>query len=195
MNKRSKKALKNYVYRRPLTGSKLIFLGALAMMIWSVWECVIRVDSFDSIFGVTVRFMKEKGLLREYIEELLHDPASRMELINPLILAAISLFALIVFFSSRFWKQGFLAIPVCAAIMFFHTSDNMIVRTLNLFETIKFASAGAVIAGESMNIASALTRKRQYRKQITARKKERRLPSHGTRKTLIPERRRSEINM
>ena len=195
MNKRSKKALKNYVYRRPLTGSKLVFLGALAMMIWSVWECVIRVDSFDSIFGVTVRFMKEKGLLREYIEELLHDPASRMELINPVILAAISLFALIVFFSSRFWKQGFLAIPVCAAIMFFHTSDNMIVRTLNLFETIKFASAGAVIAGESMNIASALTRKRQYRKQITARKKERRLPSHGTRKTLIPERRRSEINM
>ncbi len=195
MNKRSKKALKNYVYRRPLTGSKLVFLGALAMMIWSVWECVIRVDSFDSIFGVTVRFMKEKGLLREYIEELLHDPASRMELINPVILAAISLFALIVFFSSRFWKPGFLAIPVCVAIMFFHTSDNMIVRTLNLFETIKFASAGAVIAGESMNIVSALTRKRQYRKQITARKKERRLPSHGTRKTLIPERRHPEIDM
>lgn len=195
MNKRSKKALKNYVYRRPLTGSKLVFLGALAMMIWSVWECVIRVDSFDSIFGVTVRFMKEKGLLREYIEELLHDPASRMELINPVILAAIFLFALIVFFSSRYWKPGFLAIPVCAAIMFFHTSDNMIVRTLNLFETIKFASAGAVIAGESMNIASALTRKRQYRKQITARKKERRLPSHGTRKTLIPERRHPEIDM
>lgn len=195
MNKRSKKALKNYVYRRPLTGSKLVFLGALAMMIWSVWECVIRVDSFDSIFGVTVRFMKEKGLLREYIEELLHDPASRMELINPVILAAISLFALIVFFSSRFWKPGFLAIPVCAAIMFFHTTGNMIFRTLNLFETIKFASAGAVIAGESMNIVSALTRKRQYRKQITARKKERHLSSHVTRKTLIPERRHPEIDM
>ena len=195
MNKRSKKALKNYVYRRPLSGSKLVFLGALAMMIWSVWECVIRVDSFDSIFGVTVRFMKEKGLLKEYIEQLLNDPASRMELINPVILAAISVFALIVFFSSRYWKPGFFAIPVCAAIMFFHTSDNMIVRTLNLFETIKFASAGAVIAGESMNIASALTRKKQYRKQIDAHKKERRLPSHGTRKTLIPERRHPEIDM
>lgn len=195
MKKTNKKALKNYIYRRPLIGSKLVFLGALAMMIWSVWECVIRIDSFDSIFGVTLRFMKEHNLLKEYIEELLRNPESRMELLNPVILALIALFAFIVFLSSRYWKPGFLAIPLAGLIMFFHTSDNMIVRTLNLFETIKYASAASMIAGEGLNIFSALTRTHQYKKQLAARKKARSLPSHGTRKTLIPERRYPEIDM
>lgn len=189
------KALTNYIYRRPLIGSKLVFLGALAMMIWSVWECIVRVDSFDRIFGVTVRFMKEQGLLKQYIQELLNDPGARMEILNPVILSGIALFALIVFFTSRYWKPAFLAIPLAALVMFFHTSENMIVRTFNLFETIKFASAGAIIGGEGLNIFSALTRRHKYYKQLKARRKTKSLPAHGTRKTLIPERRNFELDM
>ena len=194
---KQKKALREYIYRKPLIGGKLVFLGALVMFIWSGWECILRYDAMDGMTKAYMNLVKTHNIpIREAIQNILDTPEARADLMNIIVLGAIAVFALFAFFFSRFWKPGFLVIPVCALIMFYHTSDSLIVRTLNLFESIKFVSAGAVIAGESLSICSALQRKRKFRKQLKAGKSApRRLPAHGTSKTLIPERKKPGFGM
>lgn len=191
------KALKEYIYRKPLLGGKLVLLGALAMLIWAGWECVVRYDAMDGMTKAYINLAKNNSIpLREAVETIWNTPEARQDWLNLIVLGAVSVFALFTFFFSRYWKIGFLVIPVCALVMLFHTSDSVLLRTLNLFETVKFASAGAVMAGEAMNIYSALVRKRQYKKRLAAKKKSARpLPAHGKRKTLIPERRHPGIGM
>lgn len=192
-----KKALREYIYRKPLIGGKLVLLGALVMFIWSGWECILRYDAMDGMTKAYMNLVKTYNIpIREAIENIWNTPEAREDWLNIIILGAIAVFALFSFFFSRFWKPGFLVIPVCALIMFYHTSDSLIVRTLNLFEGIKFVSAGAVMAGEGLNIYSAIQRKRKFRKELKSRKAApRRLPAHGTSKTLIPERKKPGIGM
>lgn len=194
---KQKKALREYIYRKPLIGGKLVFLGALVMFIWSGWECILRYDAMDGMTKAYINLVKTYNIpVREAIQNIWNTPEAREDWLNILILGSIAVFALVSFFLSRFWKPGFLVIPVCAAIMFYHTSESMIVRTLNLFEGIKFVSALAVMSGESMNIYSALQRKRRFLKELKAGKKApRRLPAHGTSKTLISERKKPGFGM
>ncbi|MBQ1257826.1 MAG: hypothetical protein IIX93_11220 [Clostridia bacterium] len=194
---KQKKALREYIYRKPLIGGKLVFLGALVMFIWSGWECILRYDAMDGMTKAYINLVKTYNIpVREAIQNIWNTPEAREDWLNILILGSIAVFALVSFFLSRFWKPGFLVIPVCVAIMFYHTSESMIVRTLNLFEGIKFVSALAVMSGESMNIYSALQRKRRFLKELKAGKKApRRLPAHGTSKTLIPERKKPGFGM
>ncbi len=194
---KQKKALREYIYRKPLTGGKLVLLGALVMFIWAGWECILRYDAMDGMTKAYMNLVKTHNIpVREAIQNIWDTPEAREDWLNIIILGAIAVFALFSFFFSRFWKPGFVIIPVCAMVMFYHTSDSLIVRTLNLFEGIKFVSAGAVIFGESLNIYSAFQRKRKFRKQLKVGKKaQRRLPAHGTSKTLIPERKKPGFGM
>jgi len=194
---KNKKALREFIYRKPLAGGKLVLLGALIMFIWSGWECILRYDAMDGMTKAYMNLVKNHNIpIREAIQTIWDTPEARQDWINIIVLAAIAVFALFSFFSSRFWKPGFLVIPVCASILFYHTSDSMLVRTLNLFETIKYVSVGAVMFGEGLNIYSALQRKRKFKKQLAAgRKTARRMPAHGTSKTLIPEHKKRGIGM
>lgn len=194
---KQKNALREYIYRKPLTGGKLVLLGALVMFIWSGWECLLRYDAMDGMTKAYMNLVKAQNVsIREAIQTIWDTPEARADWMNIIILGAIAIFALFSFFFSRFWKPGFVIIPVCVMVMFYHTSDSLIVRTLNLFESVKFVSAGAVIAGESLNIYSAIRRKRKYKKQLKAGKAaKRRLPAHGTSRTLIPEHKSRGISM
>ncbi len=191
------KALKNYIYSRPLAGGKLVLLGALVMMVWAGWECVLRFDAMDGMTKAYMNLVKNNNIpLKEAIRTIWETPEARQDWMNLMVLSSIAVFALIPFFLSRYWKPGFLVIPACVVIMLYHTSDLVIIRTLNLFETVKFVSAGAVMLGEGLNITSALQRKRQYKKQLAAsRKAHRRIPVHGSSKTLIPEHKKRGIGM
>ena len=190
------KALKNYIYSRPLAGGKLILLGALVMMVWAGWECVLRFDAMDGMTKAYMNLVKNNDIpLKEALQTIWETPEARQDWTNLFVLSGIAVFALFPFFMSRYWKPGFLIIPACAAIMLYHTSDLVIIRTLNLFEAVKFASAGAVILGEGLNIHSALLRKRRYKKQLSQRKHTRRIPAHGSAKTLIPEHKKRGLGM
>lgn len=194
---KQRNALREYIYRKPLMGAKLVLLGTLVMFIWSGWECILRYDAIDGMTKAYMNLVKTHNIpIREAISNIWDTPEAREDLMNIIVLGAIAVFALFSFFFSRFWKPGFVIIPVCAMVMFYHTSDSLIVRTLNLFESIKYVSAGAVILGEGMNIYSALLRKRKFKKQLKAGKAAvRRLPAHGTSKTLIPERKKPGFGM
>lgn len=194
---KQRNALREYIYRKPLMGAKLVLLGALVMFIWAGWECILRYDAMDGMTKAYMNLVKTHNIpIREAIQNIWNTPEARADWMNIIILGAIAIFALFSFFFSRFWKPGFVIIPVCAMVMFYHTSDSLIVRTLNLFEGIKFVCAGAVILGEGMNIYSALLRKRKYKKQLKAGKAaKRRLPVHGTSRTLIPEHKSRGISM
>lgn len=194
---KQRNALREYIYRKPLMGAKLVLLGALVMFIWAGWECILRYDAMDGMTKAYMNLVKTHNIpIREAIQNIWNTPEARADWMNIIILGAIAIFALFSFFFSRFWKPGFVIIPVCAMVMFYHTSDSLIVRTLNLFEGIKFVCAGAVILGEGMNIYSALLRKRKYKKQLKAGKAaKRRLPAHGTSRTLIPEHKSRGISM
>ena len=171
-------------------------LGALVMMVWAGWECVLRYDAMDGMTKAYMNLVKNNNIpLKEALKTIWETPEARKDWMNLIILAGIAVFALIPFFMSRYWKPGFLVIPACAAIMLYHTSDLVIIRALNLFETVKFASAGAIIFGESLNIHSALHRRRKYKKRLSASRKARRIPAHGTTKTLIPEHKKRGIGM
>ncbi len=194
---KNKKALREFIYRKPLAGGKLILLGALVMFIWSGWECILRYDAMDGMTKAYMNLVKNYNIpIREAIKNIWDTPEARQDWINIIVLALIAVFALFSFFFSRFWKPAFLVIPVCAMILFYHTSESLIVRTLNLFESIKYVSAGAIIAGEGLNVYSALQRKRKFKKQLASGKRAtRHLPAHGTSKTLIPERKHPGISM
>ncbi|MBR3927385.1 MAG: hypothetical protein IKJ65_00125 [Clostridia bacterium] len=194
---KNKKALKEYIYRRPLLGGKLVLLGALVMFIWSGWECILRYDAMDGMTKAYMNLVKTYNIpIREAIKNIWNTPEARQDWMNIIVLGSISLFGLFAFFFSRFWKPGFFIIPVCVLVMSYSTTDSLIVKTLNLFESIKYVSAGAVIAGEGLNIYSAFVRKHKYKKQLAqGRKAARRLPAHGTSKTLIPEHKKRGIGM
>lgn len=194
---KQRKALREFIYRKPLAGGKLVLLGALIMFIWSGWECILRYDAMDGMTKAYMNLVKNNNIpIQEAIRTIWDTPEARQDWLNIITLAAIAVFALFSFFFSRFWKPGFIVIPACAIIMLYHTSDSLLVRTLNLFEGIKYVSAGAVIFGESLNIYSAFQRKRKFRKALKAGKKApRRLPAHGTSKTLIPEHKSRGISM
>ena len=194
---KNKKALREFIYRKPLAGGKLVLLGALVMFIWAGWECILRYDAMDGMTKAYMNLVKTHNIpIREAIETIWNTPEARQDWINIIVLAAIAVFALFAFFLSRFWKPGFLVIPMCAMILFYHTSESLLVRTLNLFEAIKLACAGAIICGEGMNIFSALQRKWKYKKQLTAGKKSaRRLSSRGTVTALMPGHNQPGIDM
>ena len=209
---KNKRALKQYVRSRSFPGEKFILLGALAMLLWAFWECAIRFDLAVDYVKSHYRYV-EKGVLtlRQVLEINLYTAETYSTVIVPLILACIALFAVIVILLHDHWVPSFFIIPVAVLIMFFHTSDSVFVRILNMFEGIKFASCGVVIGGQVLNTASAIYRIRGYRKRL--REKERKrlaagkhtrpapqkadimlpppAPKHGTTGTLIPERKRS----
>lgn len=186
---KNKKALKEFMYRQPLMGGKLVLLGALVMFIWAGWECILRYDAMDGMTRAYINLVKTYNIpIREAIENIWNTPEARQDWINIIVLASISVFALISFFLSRFWKPGFIIIPMCILVMSYSTTESLIVKTLNLFESIKYLSAGAVMTGEALNIFTAVHRKRLYKKQLSAGKKSRRrLPVQSASKNLLPE--------
>lgn len=191
------KALKEYIYRKPLLGSKLALLGALVMFLWAGWECLLRYDAMDGMTMAYMNLVKNNSIpLREAVETIWNTPEARQDWLNLIVLSSIAVFGLFTFFFSRFWKPGILVIPVCILIMFYHTSDSMIVRTLNLFEAVKLASAGAVVCGETLNIYSALQRKHRYKKQLAQKHRSTRLLSEpGAKKKSLSKQRHAEIDM
>lgn len=194
---KNKKPLKEFIYRRPLSGGKLVLLGSLIMFIWSGWECILRYDAMDGMTKAYMNLVKTYNIpIREAIENIWNTPEARQDWINIIVLGAIAVFALFSFFFSRFWKPGFFVIPVCLLVMSYHTSNSLIVRTLNLFESIKYVCAGAMITGESLNIYSALVRKHKYKKRLAEGVKDPlQLPEGKKRKALIPENAQTGFDM
>lgn len=183
------KAIRRAVYRAPLPGRTLTLYGALIMLAWSVWECIIRVDAMDGVTKAYFRLAREQGTpLYDALRILWDTEEARRDILNPLILGLIALFALIVILLHRRWTPGFAFIPICVAAAFFHTSDSLIVRALNLFETMKLASCAAVAAGSGVKIVCALSRRKRERKRLLQHKQKNARLSHGTSRTLIPER-------
>ena len=183
------KAIRRAVYRTPLPGRTLTLLGALLMLAWSVWECAVRLDAMDGVTKAYFRLAREQGTpLGEALRVLWDTEEARKDLLNPAILGCVALFSLFALVLHRRWKPGFLCVPVCVAILFFHTSDIRIVRALNLFETMKLASCAAVAAGSGCKIVCALNRRRREHKRISEPERKNARLSHGNASTLIPER-------
>lgn len=183
-----KTALKLAVYRRPLPGSKWIFLGSLLMLVWAVWEFNTRSDAMD---GMTQAYFKlvrtfEIGW-KDALRVILETPRARKDVLNLFWLALIALFAVVSTIAGRKWTAGFFLIPACAAVFLFHTSESALMQAFNPFEVMKVLSCAGVGAGSVMNIASALSRRAAEKKRLERMRKRKKKLTHGTEKTLIPE--------
>lgn len=180
------RALDRAVYRRPLPGSRWIFLGSLIMLVWAAGEFVTRADAVDGVtqayFALVRRF---EIRLWDALSVLWETPDARKSILNLLALVLIGVFAVASMIWGRRWRSGFVLIPACVCVFLFHTSESTLLQALNPFELMKTASCAAIWAGSGMNIASALTRRAAEKKRLA---KPRRTLSHGTEKTLIPER-------
>ncbi|MBQ3079660.1 MAG: hypothetical protein IJC48_06665 [Clostridia bacterium] len=179
--------VKRAIYYMPLPGGKLVLLGAFAMLIWAIWECAVRLDAMDGMTKAYFNLVRDgKVTLTEAIENILNTPEAKKDWINPIILSAIALFSIFTMLFHGKWKMTFLYIPVCVLIFFYQTSDNMLVRFMNLFEVIKYGACGAIAAGSLWNTGSALYRRREYFRRLKTRRDARRLQEGPRSRTMIP---------
>ena len=176
------------VYRRPLPGSKWVFLGSLLMFVWAVWEFVTRANAVDGVTRAYFELVRRFEIsLRDALSVLWETPKARKSIVNLACLGAIAVFAAAGMIWGRKWRSGFFLIPACAAVFLFHTMENPWLQAINPFELMKTAACAGIWAGSGINIASALARRAAERKRLA---RPRRRLSHGTEKTLIPERKK-----
>jgi len=202
MNKR--KAIRRAIYITPLPGGRLIFLAAFIMLVWAVWECSVRIDAMDGMTEAYIRLVKQNSIpLKEAVKTIWETPEARKDWLNPLYLALIALFSVFCMIFRRKWYALFPFLPACVAIVFYQTSDSVVLNLFNLFETVKFASAAGLVFGGGLNAYAAYLRRRMYLKRLAERrrlakeralhaKKQKRLPApvKASAKTMIPKRTR-----
>lgn len=185
-----KTALKRAVYKTPLPGRSFIMWGAIIMLVWAAWECVLRVDAMDGMTKAYFTLAREGEIsVGRAIQIIWETPQARKDWLNPVYLCSIALLALCSLIFHRRWTPGFAIIPLCVCAAMYTTSDVALVRALNLFETAKIASTAAVALGEGANIACALKRRANASRRLKQ-AQARPLPTHGTRRTLVPPRKR-----
>ena len=188
--------LKHAVYRNPLPGRHWIYLGALVMLVWAVWEGVLRWDAMDGMSKAYVELVRRTGTpVSEAIKIIWQTPDARKDWLNLVYLTLIALFSLASLLCARRWKPGFLMIPTCIAVFLFHTSHVFLVQALNLFEVFKAGACGMIALGSTVNIISAERRMVVARKKLAEEKRRTAKLSHGTSRTLIPERKTTGIRM
>ena len=176
------------VYRRPLPGSKWVFLGSLLMFVWAVWEFVTCANAVDGVTQAYFELVRRFEISwKEAFTVLWETPKARKSMVNLACLGAIAVFAAAGMLFGRRWKSGFFLIPACGFVFLFHTMENPWLQAINPFELMKTAACAGIWAGSGMNIFAALTRRAAEKKRL---EEPRRRLSHGTEKTLIPERKK-----
>lgn len=193
---KNRKLLKRCIYKTPLPGGNIIILGAALMLIWAVWEFAIRYEGAVAVWKGQYQLVKDGHITYDImLQNILKVPETKNALMVPVVLALIGLLAVATLLFHARWVPAFFIIPLTALVLFYHTSNSFILRVLNLFETVKLYAAIGVIAGETLNVITALRRRHVLMKRLQEKararleaKRRRRPTTHGTGVTLIPER-------
>lgn len=184
--------LKRAVYCQPLAGRRWMAWGGLVMLIWALWEGMLRFDAMDGMTQAYFQLARSQGTpLMEALKIIWETPQARKDWLNIVYLALIAGLALATLALHRRWKPGFVLIPACVAVFLFHTGHSPLMQLMNLFEGLKAVACGMIAFGAGANIVCALSRLKQAQKRLAEEKKKSVRLAHGTSKTLIPARKKA----
>lgn len=188
-----KQYLKEELKSRRYTGSTLVLLGCLTLLVWAVSDLVTRIDAVDGMLLAYFNLVKNSEIsLKTAIGNLVKTPEAMKDLYGLLYLggAAVLAFIFSIFHGRR--SSVCPSILIGLIILFTGPGGTVLSPLLTVSFIVKAASAALLIAGSGIKIASIRRQKlllsKKYEKKLRKYENEQASREGSRKKTYIPER-------
>lgn len=182
----NRKALKRAVYRYPLSGWRMILLGALITLAWTLPEIITRYEGIIAAADWVSKLKEEnQTVTNQQILNALLNSKERAFILKFIYTCGCALFALIAAAFMFRLTPSILMIPCCALIATYDLNDSTLLSMLNVLTTAKLASACVIALGAGVNIIVYYKRKEEYIRKLK-RKRARALAEQRNQQSIEP---------